>query len=92
MFLCEPVKALLAKVIETLKNAGLLRLGDSIEMFLFSEYSFDSLENWVLITMFIRYLKMKVNHFSNISPRLKLGSYLLSSALLSHNNDVLHDV
>ena len=110
MFSCKPVKALLAKVIQTLKNAGLLRLGNSIEMFLFSEYSFDSLEYLVLITiwdylyklrfcpekysicMFIKYLKIKVNHFSIISPRIKLGSYLLSSPLIKHKNDVLHDV
>ena len=45
MFSCKPVKVLLAKVIQILKNAGLLRLGDNIEMFLFSEYSFDTLEN-----------------------------------------------
>ena len=110
MFSCEPVRVLMAKVIQILKNAGLLRLSDNIEMFWFSEYSFDSLENWVLITMwdylyklrfcpekysicmFIRYLKMKVNHFSNISAILKLRCYLLTSALINNNNDVLHDV
>ena len=110
MFTCEPVKILTAKVIQILKNAGLLRLGDNIEMFLFSEYDFDTVENLVLITlwdylyklrfcpekysicMFIIYLKIKVDHFSIVSPRLKLGSYLLSSALSNYNNDVLHDV
>ena len=110
MFSCEPVRVLTAKVIQILKSAGLLRLGDNIEMFLFSEYTFDTVENWVLITlwdylyklrfcpekysicMFTKYLKIKVDHFSIVSPRLKLGSYLLSSALSNYNNDVLHDV
>ena len=110
MFSWEPVKVLLAKVIQILKNVGLLRLGNNIEMFLFSEYSFDSLENWVLITlwdylyklrfcpekysicMFIKYLKIKVDHFSIVSPRLKVGSYLLSSASSNYNNDVLHNI
>ena len=110
MFSCEPVRVLTAKVIQILKSAGLLRLGDNIEMFLFSEYTFDTVENWVLITlwdylyklrfcpekysicMFTKYLKIKVDHFSIVSPRLKLGSCLLSSALSNYNNDVLHDV
>ena len=34
MFTCEPVKVLTAKVIQILKNAGLLRLGDNMQMFL----------------------------------------------------------
>ena len=110
MFTCEPVRVLTAKVTQILKNAGLLRLGDNIEMFLFSEYTFDTVENLVLITlwdylyklrfcpekysicMFTRYLKIKVDHFSIVSPRLKLGSCLLSSALSKYNNDVLHDI
>ena len=108
MFSCEPVRVLMAKVIQILKSAGLLRLGDNIEMFLFSEYTFDTVENWVLITlwdylyklrfcperysicMFTKYLKIKVDHFSIVSPRLKLGSCLLSRS--NYNNDVLHDV
>ena len=89
MFTCEPVRDLTAKVIQILKSAGLLRLGDNIEMFLFSEYTFDTLENWVPFTlwdylyklrfcpekysicMFTRYLKIKVNHFSIVSPKTR---------------------
>ena len=51
MFTCEPVKHLTSKLIYILKMAGLLRLGDDIEMFLFTEYDFDSVENLVLITL-----------------------------------------
>ena len=51
MFTCEPVKKLKSTLIEILKLAGLLRLGDTIEMFLFTDYDFDSVENLVLITL-----------------------------------------
>ena len=51
MLTCEPVKCLTKKLIDILKTAGMLRLGDNIEMFLFSEYSFDSVENLILITL-----------------------------------------
>ena len=51
MFTCKPVKKLMLTLIEILKSAGLLRLGDTIEMFLFTEYEFDSVENLVLITL-----------------------------------------
>ena len=109
MFTCEPVKNLTSKVIHILKIAGLLRLGDNIEMFLFSEYAFDTVENLVLITlwdyiyklrfnpekysicMFTKYLKIKVDYFSLVSYRLKLGCLLISSALTKCNNDVNHD-
>ena len=50
MFSCEPVKNLTSKLIHILKIVGLLRLGDNIEMFLFYEYAFDTVENLVLIT------------------------------------------
>merc|ERR1712121_534743 len=100
-----PVRKLTSKIINILKIAGMLRLGENIEMFLFSEYAFDTVENLVLIThwdylyklrfcpekyyicMFTRYLKIKVDHFSIVSPRLKLGSYLLSRTLSNYNND-----
>ena len=59
MFTCEPVKILTAKVIQILKNAGLLRLGDNIEMFLFSEYAFDTVENLVLITLWDYLYKLR---------------------------------
>ena len=89
--------------------AGLLRLGDNIEMFLFSEYAFNTVENLVLITlwdyiyklrfnpekysicMFTKYLKIKVDHFSLVSYRLKLGCLLISSVLTKCSNDVNHD-
>ena len=51
MLTCVPVKCLTEKLINILKTAGMLRLGDNIEMFLFSEYSFDSVENLILITL-----------------------------------------
>ena len=51
MLTCEPVKCLTEKLIDILKTAGMLRLGDNFEMFLFSEYGFDSVENLILITL-----------------------------------------
>ena len=51
MFTCQPVKSLTLTLIKILKTAGLLILGDTIEMFLFTEYEFDSVENLVLITL-----------------------------------------
>ena len=59
MFTCEPVKNLTSKVIYILKKAGLLRLGDNIEMFLFSEYAFDTVENLVLITLWDYLYKLR---------------------------------
>ena len=51
MFTCEPVRKLTLTLIEILKKAELLRLGDTIEMFLFTDYDFNSVENLVLITL-----------------------------------------
>ena len=51
MLTCEPVKLLTLTLIKILKTAGLLRLGDTIEMFLFTEYEFASVENFFLITL-----------------------------------------
>ena len=42
MLTCKPVKLLTLTLIKILKTAGLLRLGETIEMFLFTEYEFDS--------------------------------------------------
>ena len=41
--------------------AGLLRQGDNIEMFLFSEYAFDSVETLVLITLWDFIYKIRFN-------------------------------
>ena len=40
-----------AKLIHILKEAGLLARGDTIEMFLFVNYDFNSIENSILITL-----------------------------------------
>ena len=40
------------------------------------------------LCMFIKYLKIKVDHFSIVSYRLKLGFCLFSSALTKCNYDV----
>ena len=106
MFSCVPVRKLTSKIINILKIAGLLRLGDNIEMFLFSEYRFNTVENLALISlwdyvyklrfnperyslcMFIKYLKIKVDHFLSVSYTLKLGFCLFSSALTKCNYDV----
>ena len=61
MFTCEPVKHLTSTLINILKTAGLLRLGDDIEMFLFTEYDFDSVENLVLITLWDYVYKIRFN-------------------------------
>ena len=41
--------------------AGLLRLGNNIEMFLFSEYACDTVENLVLITLWDFIYKIRFN-------------------------------
>ena len=41
--------------------AGFLRLGDNNEMFLFSEYAFDFVENLVLITLWDFIYKIRFN-------------------------------
>ena len=51
MFSCEPFKKLTLTLIEIIQSAGLLRLGDTIEILLFTEYEFDYVENLVLITL-----------------------------------------
>ena len=61
MLICEPVKRLTTTLIDILKAAGMLRLGDNIEMFLFSEYEFDSVENLVLITFWDYVYKIRFN-------------------------------
>ena len=61
MLTCEPVKRLTTILIDILKTAGMLRLGDNIEMFLFSEYEFDSVENLVLITFWDYVYKIRFN-------------------------------
>ena len=61
MLKCEPVKRLTSILINILKTAGLLRLGDAIEMFLFTEYDFDSVENLVLITLWDYVYKIRFN-------------------------------
>ena len=54
MFSCSIVKKKTAKLIHILKEAGLLVMGDTIEMFLFVDYDFNSIENLILITMSIK--------------------------------------
>ena len=61
MLTCEPVKCLTSILIDILKTAGMLRLGDNIEMFLFTEYDFDSVENLVLITLWDYVYKIRFN-------------------------------
>ena len=51
MFSCEIVKQMTLKLINILKEAGLLGRGDKIEIFLFREYDFNSVENLILITL-----------------------------------------
>ena len=51
MFSCDIVKEMTATLIHILKEAGLLMRGDTIEMFLFVDYDFNSVENLILITL-----------------------------------------
>ena len=51
MLTCEPVKRLIKLLIDILKRAGMLRLGDNMEMFLFTEYGFNTVENLALTTL-----------------------------------------
>ena len=51
IFSCDIVKEMTAKLIHILKEAGLLARGDTIEMFLFVNYDFNSIENSILITL-----------------------------------------
>ena len=41
-----------SRLINILKEAGLLEKGNKIEIFLFKEYNFNSVENLTLITLF----------------------------------------
>ena len=46
IFSCDIVKEMTAKLIHILKEAGLLVMGDTIEMFLFVNYDFNSIKNF----------------------------------------------
>ena len=48
MFSCEIVNEMTVKLIHILKEAGLLVRGDKIEIFLFIDYDFNSVENLIL--------------------------------------------
>ena len=87
IFTCQPVKSLTLTLIKILKTAGLLRLGDTIEMFLFSEYEFDSVENLVLITLwdFVYKIRFDPEKYSMcmFTRYLKQKKQLLCSCLPS---------
>ena len=51
MFSCDIVKKMTATLIHILKEAGLLMRTDTIEMFLFVDSDFNSVENLILITL-----------------------------------------
>ena len=70
---------------DTVENLVLITLWDYLYKLRFCTEKYS-------ICMFTKYLKIKVDHFSLVSHRLKLGSCLVSSALTKYNNDVLHDI
>ena len=51
LYSCEVVKGLIYKLVEILRGANLLKNGASIEVFLFKEYDFNSIENLALVTL-----------------------------------------
>ena len=51
LFSCEVVKGLTNQLIGTLREAGLLGKGTCIEVLLFKEYDFNSIENLTLVTL-----------------------------------------
>ena len=69
---------------DTAVNLVLITLWDYIYKLRFSPEKYS-------ICMFTKYLKIKVDYFSLVSCRLKLGCLLISSALIKCNNDVNHD-
>ena len=48
---CKVAVLLVDKLIHALKEAGLLSEGSSIELFLFEEYGFNTIENLTLVTL-----------------------------------------
>ena len=69
---------------DTVENLVLITLWDYIHKPRFNPEKYS-------IGMFTKYLKIKVDYFSLVSCRLKLGCLLVSSALIKCNNDVNYD-
>ena len=58
---CETVKKLLQLLIRILKKAGCLQNGSKMGLFIFQDYTFNSIENISLITLWNFIYNMKLN-------------------------------
>ena len=87
MFACNIVKKTTAMLIHILKEAGLLMRGDTIEMFLFIDYDFNSVENLILITLweFVYKARFDPEKYSMCMFTKYLKSRIDYFALVSHN-------
>ena len=76
-----------AKLFNILKEAGLLVRGDKIEIFLFCEYDFNSVENLFLVVLWNYIYKSKFNFekYSAIKFKHYLKQNINQLALLSPN-------
>ena len=76
-----------AKLIHILKEAGLLAMGDKIEMFLFVDYDFNSIENLILITLwdFVYKARFSPEKYSMCMFTKYLKYRIDYFALVSHN-------
>ena len=87
MFSCEIVKEMTVKLIHILKEAGLLVRGDIIEMFLFIDNDFNSVENLILITLwdFVYKARFSPEKYSMCMFTKYLKYRIDHFALVSHN-------
>ena len=61
LYSCEVVKKLICKLLVILREANLLKRGTCIEVFLFKEYDFNSIENLALVTLWDFVYKARVD-------------------------------
>ena len=74
LYICEVVRSLIQDLVEILKGANLLRCGDHIEILLFKNYNFHSIENFLLVALWNYICKSKFN--SDIYSAIKFKHYL----------------
>ena len=87
MFSCDIGIEMTATLIHILKEAGLLVRGDTIEMFLFVDYDFNSIENLILITLwdFVDKARFSTEKYSMYMFTKYLKYRIDHFALVSHN-------
>ena len=85
LYICEVVRSLIQDLVEILKGANLLRCGDHIDIFLFKNYNFNSIENLSLVALWNYIYKSKFNFekYSAIKFKYYLKQNIDHLALLS---------